>query len=255
MFWNNFLQLCENNNKKPTTVIVELKLSRGSVTHWKNGKIPSSYNLKKIADYFGVSVEDLMRSEGNPIDTKSETVPLDQANLRMVPLYESVAAGFGAYASEEIQDYMPAYFHNPADADSTICIKVKGDSMRPKIEDGDIIQVHKQESVDNGQIAVVMVDDTDGYVKIVHYDSTGVDLQSLNPHYAPLRFKGNDATRIRVVGLVTQVIKGINGRTVQTLRNNDAKKELLDSIDQMDAQQLKEFNQMFNEYMRSKEKK
>ena len=173
----------------------------------------------------------------------------------MVPLYESVAAGFGAYASEDIQDYMPAYFHNPADADSTICIKVKGDSMRPKIEDGDIIQVHKQESVDNGQIAVVMVDDTDGYVKIVHYDSTGVDLQSLNPHYAPLRFKGNDATRIRVVGLVTQVIKGINGRTVQTLRNNDAKKELLDSIDQMDAQQLKEFNQMFNEYMRSKEKK
>ena len=56
MFWKNFIQLCENNNKKPTAVIVELELSRGSVTHWKNGKIPSSYNLKKIADYSTIPV-------------------------------------------------------------------------------------------------------------------------------------------------------------------------------------------------------
>lgn len=252
MFWNNFVLLCNQKNTTPSAACLELGYSKTMATNWKKGSVPRDSTLLKIADYFGVSVAYL---KGEEELTSSETVPLDQANLRMVPLYESVAAGFGAYASEDIQDYMPAYFHNPADADSTICIKVKGDSMRPKIEDGDIIQVHKQESVDNGQIAVVMVDDTDGYVKIVHYDSTGVDLQSLNPHYAPLRFKGNDATRIRVVGLVTQVIKGINGRTVQTLRNNDAKKELLDSIDQMDAQQLKEFNQMFNEYMRSKEKK
>lgn len=252
MFWNIFVSLCHSNEMSPSAVCKKLGLSTTMVTKWKAGSVPRDTTLITIAEFFGVSVEYL---KGEEELTSSETVPLDQANLRMVPLYESVAAGFGAYASEDIQDYMPAYFHNPADADSTICIKVKGDSMRPKIEDGDIIQVHKQESVDNGQIAVVMVDDTDGYVKIVHYDSTGVDLQSLNPHYAPLRFKGNDATRIRVVGLVTQVIKGINGRTVQTLRNNDAKKELLDSIDQMDAQQLKEFNKMFNEYMRSKEKK
>lgn len=255
MFWENFYNLCENNGEKPLHVVKKLGIAAGSTTKWKNGAIPNGSNLAKIANYFGITVDELLNNDSPKFTPAAETQQLDQDNLRMVPLYESVAAGFGAYASEDIQDYMPAYFHNPADADSTICIKVKGDSMRPKIEDGDIIQVHKQESVDNGQIAVVMVDDTDGYVKIVHYDSTGVDLQSLNPHYAPLRFKGNDAARIRVVGLVTQVIKGINGRTVQTLRNNDAKKELLDSIDQMDAQQLKEFNQMFNEYMRSKEKK
>lgn len=254
MFWEKFLLLCKEKGESPTYVCKKLGYSSTMVTNWKRGSVPRDSTLLKIADYFGVPA-DYFKEEQQTATIASETQPLDRENLRMVPLYESVAAGFGAYASEDIQDYMPAYFHNPADADSTICIKVKGDSMRPKIEDGDIIQVHKQESVDNGQIAVVMVDDTDGYVKIVHYDSTGIDLQSLNPHYAPLRFKGNDAARIRVVGLVTQVIKGINGRTVQTLRNNDAKKELLDSIDQMDAQQLKEFNKMFNEYMRSKEKK
>lgn len=255
MFWKNFIQLCENNNKKPTAVIVELELSRGSVTHWKNGKIPSSNNLKKIADYFGVSVEYLMREEDQTPTIASETQPLDQSNLRMVPLYETVAAGFSAYASADIQDYMPIYFQNPADAEWTLCIKVKGDSMYPKIEDGDIIQVRKQEDVDNGSIAVVMVDEDEGLVKIVWKDEKGVTLQSINPQYAPMHFQGKEAERVRIVGIVTQIIKGVNGHRVNYISKDDGKKELMDKLDQMDAAELREFNKIFNEYMRSKEGK
>ena len=255
MFWKNFLKLCETINKKPTAVIIELNLSRGSVTHWKNGKIPSSANLQKIADYFGVSVEYLMKDDCAEHSAGPEIQPLDQSNLRMIPLFESVAAGFCAYASEDIQDYMPVYFHNPSEAEQTLCIKVRGDSMYPKIEDGDIIQVHKQEAVDNGAIAVVLLDGNDGLVKKVYYNATGIELQSINPTYPPMRFDGADATRIRVVGLVTQVIKGINGRKVNSIRMADSKKDLYDSIDKMNAKQLREFNQLFNEYMRSKEDK
>lgn len=252
MFWKNFIQLCENNNKKPTAVIVELELSRGSVTHWKNGKIPSSYNLKKIADYFGVSVEYLMREEDHAPTIASETQPLDRENLRMVPLYETVAAGFSAYASADVQDYMPVYFNNPAEYEWTLCIKVKGDSMYPKIEDGDIIQVRKQEDVDSGSIAVVMVDDDDGLVKIVWKDSDGIVLQSINPEYEPMHFQGKDAQRVRIVGIVTQIIKGVNGHRVNYISRDDGKKEIMDKLDQMDAQQLREFNRIFNEYMRGK---
>ena len=252
MFWNIFVSLCHSNEMSPSAVCKKLGLSTTMVTKWKAGSVPRDTTLITIAEFFGVSVEYL---KGEEESTESEIVPLDQSNLRMIPLYGSVAAGFGAYASEDIQDYMPIYFHNPAEAQDTLCIKVKGDSMYPKIEDGDIIQVHKQEDVDSGQIAVVMVDDTDGYVKIVWRDNTGVDLESLNPLYAPMHFQGKEAQRVRIVGIVTQVIKGINGRPVQTIGMSGAKKELFDTIDQMDAAQLKEFNKMFNDYMRSKEKK
>lgn len=251
MFWEKFLLLCKEKGESPTYVCKKLGYSSTMVTNWKRGSVPRDSTLLKIADYFGVPA-DYFKEEQQTATIASETQPLDRENLRMVPLYESVAAGFGAYASEDIQDYMPAYFHNPADADSTICIKVKGDSMSPKIEDGDIIQVRKQEDVDSGSIAVVMVDDDDGLVKIVWKEKDGVVLQSINPRYAPMHFMEGDAQRVRIVGIVTQIIKGVNGHKVNYISKDDGKKELMDKLDQMDAEQLREFNRLFNEYMKGK---
>lgn len=251
MFWKKFYDLCCENGKSPNKIAKEIGISSGAITKWKNGTEPQPLTLKKIADYFGVSVE-YFKGEPERVQAESETIALDHNNLRMVPLFETVSAGFGAYASEDIQDYMPVYFHNPSEAAHTICIKVRGNSMSPKIEDGDIIQVHKQESVDDGSIAVVLVDGDEGLVKKLQYRPDGVDLISMNPMYPPMRFDAAEASRVRVVGLVTQVIKGINGRKVGTLNTSSDKKELLDNIDKMDAEQLREFNKIYNEYMKGK---
>jgi repressor LexA len=252
MFWEKFYSLCLKNNVKPFTVVKSLGISQGSITKWKNGSIPSGATLAKLAEYFGVTVDELMNNDSTKFTPATETQPLDRENLRMVPLYETVAAGFSAYASTDVQDYMPVYLPNPAEYEWTLCIKVKGDSMYPKIEDGDIIQVRKQEDVDSGSIAVVMVDDDDGLVKIVWKKENGITLQSINPEYAPMHFDGEDAQRVRIVGIVTQIIKGVNGHRVNYISKDDGKKELMDKLDQMDAQQLREFNRIFNEYMRGK---
>jgi repressor LexA len=127
----------------------------------------------------------------------------------MIPLFESVSAGFGALAVDEIVDYIPAYIPDASEAAETICIKVHGDSMFPKIEDGDVIQVHKQESVDSGSIAVVLMDGEDGLVKKVIYGDTWIELHSVNPMYKTQRFNGRDVLRIRVVGLVQKIIKDV----------------------------------------------
>ncbi len=254
MFWNIFLKLCSDNDKKPTAVATELKISRGSVTSWKNGAKPLDVTLKKIADYFGVSVEYLKgEEESRGEEPKQHLVPLDQQNVYMVPLFESVSAGFGAYASNNVEDYMPVYFSNPTEANGTICIRVRGDSMYPKIENGDIIQVHKQDSVDPGAIAVVLVDGDDGLVKKVQYGPGWIELISINPMYQPMRFEGSETERVCVVGLVTQVIKCINGRKIDSIKASDNKKELLVNIGKMSADELKEFNAIYNEYMRSKQ--
>ena len=61
MFWENYLQLCNKVGKSANAVAAEIGFkSSGTVTGWKDGKIPYERNLKKIADYFGVTVDDLI---------------------------------------------------------------------------------------------------------------------------------------------------------------------------------------------------
>jgi repressor LexA len=127
----------------------------------------------------------------------------------MIPLYESVSAGFGAVAIDEVIDYVPLFIPNPIEARETLCIRVTGDSMYPKIENGDIIQVHKQDSVDSGSIAVVLLDNEDGLVKKVVYSDTWIELHSINPMYKTMRFNGPDVMRVRVLGKVNKVIKSL----------------------------------------------
>lgn len=210
MFWENFYFLCEKNNVKPLQVVKSLEIAHGNITNWKNGRVPSGKNLQKIADYFGVSVDYLL---GNEDQKKEEPLQklytLDQNGIHMVPLFEDVSAGFGVLAENNVVDYIPLYFKSPIEADNTICIRVRGDSMYPKIEDGDVIQVHKQTSVDSGSIAVVLLDGAAGLVKKVEYGPDWIVLHSINPMYQPMRFEGADILRVKVLGLVKKIIKEV----------------------------------------------
>ena len=126
-------------------------------------------------------------------------------HIRMVPVFESVSAGFGSYADDSIIGYAPFRIVSASEAAETIAIRVAGDSMYPKIEDGDLIQVHKQESVDSGSIAVMLLDGEEGLVKKVIYGPDWIELHSINPLYPVRRFEGEEVLRLRVVGLVKGV--------------------------------------------------
>ncbi|MCQ2434708.1 MAG: helix-turn-helix transcriptional regulator [Oscillospiraceae bacterium] len=60
MFWNRFFELCASVKLKPNRVASIIGVSSASVTKWKNGTIPNSDTLLKIADYFAVSVDYLL---------------------------------------------------------------------------------------------------------------------------------------------------------------------------------------------------
>lgn len=219
-FWDNFVSLCETVDKAPSVICAELGLSNAAATHWKQGAIPNSLSLKKIADYFGVEVRHLLsKAPAKVIDVEQPkrdllslfSSPYEYADsfIRLIPLFESVSAGFGAYADSRIVDYYPCHIINDSEARETLCIRVQGNSMSPKIEDGDIIQVRKQTSVDSGSIAVVLIGGEEGYVKKVNYGDNWIELISLNENYPPMRFEGEDVTKIQVVGIVKKVIKEI----------------------------------------------
>lgn len=128
--------------------------------------------------------------------------------VHMIPIFGSVAAGFGAYADSDILGYMPLVVENSYDVENTLIIKVEGESMYPTICDGDKIVVRKQDSVDNGRIAVVMIGD-EAVVKRIECDKNKLILHSINPMFSPRVIEGEALADCRIVGLVQQVIKAV----------------------------------------------
>lgn len=77
-FYENYVQLCNQINKSPSAVAIELKIGKPSVTRWKSGVKPRYATAMKVANYFGVTVEDLMgESKGEGI--KKGPIPKDEA--------------------------------------------------------------------------------------------------------------------------------------------------------------------------------
>ena len=78
MFWANFIRLCNSVGKTPNGVASELGIPSGSITAWKNGKDqgkrPRDVTLYKIAEYFGVTPEELLQDEKKkpPVETEGE---------------------------------------------------------------------------------------------------------------------------------------------------------------------------------------
>ncbi len=66
MFYDNFEKLCTKIEKNPSTVAEELGFTKSMASHWKGGMVPRVSSRKKIADYFGISVEELMGTKKEP---------------------------------------------------------------------------------------------------------------------------------------------------------------------------------------------
>lgn len=162
--------------------------------------------LRNICQILKISSDELLGTkQPQPADTLTV---LPQNKIHMIPVFGSVAAGFGAYASSDIIEYIPLYIENDSDVEDTICITVKGQSMYPKIEEGDRIVVRRQDSVDSGRIAVVMIGE-DAVVKRVEIERNRLTLISINPEYPPRVIEGKDLEDVRIVGLVQEVMKKV----------------------------------------------
>lgn len=103
----------------------------------------------------------------------TELLPITE-KVYSIPVFESVSAGFGSLANESVVDYETMPFRSAAEASETLFIRVKGDSMSPKIETGDLIQVRQQTSVDSGDIAVVMYEGEEPKIKSTPKTKSGV---------------------------------------------------------------------------------
>lgn len=184
-------------------------IGKSAMSQYMSGKFnPKQTRTYLIATALNVSIPWLMGADV-PMEDNAKTVihPLSNDNVFMRPLYDSVAAGLGVPAVNQIVSYIPTYINNVSEKDKYIWVRVEGDSMFPKIENGDKILIRLQDSVDSGQIGVVLIDGEEAVVKKINYGDNWIELESFNPYYPPRRFEGADVQQIRVVGLVREVSK------------------------------------------------
>jgi len=185
----------------------KLGINEGTISQYKSGSYePKQRRLQAIAEALNVSIPWLMGADV-PMEDNTETIPLPSDNIFMCPVFETVAAGFNKIAQAPPIEYFPTYISAPSEKDKYMWVLVRGDSMSPLIDDGSRVLVKMQESVDSGQIAVVLIDGDEGSVKRVNYGKGWIELLSVNPYYPPRRFEGADVERVRVVGLVKDVLK------------------------------------------------
>lgn len=180
-------------------------VSKSALQRYASGetkKIPVDA-IESIAAATGVTARYLMGW-----DDESNISAVISENIHMVPVFESVSAGFGADAQNRVIEFMPLFIESDTEAASTICVRVCGDSMHPKIEDGDIVQVLKQDTADTGDI-VVILDGDEAYVKRFIHSRTGVILESLNPAYPPMKYTKAESNELRIVGIVKRIIRDV----------------------------------------------
>lgn len=185
-----------------------LKISRSSIGMYETGKRePDLETLELFADFYNVDMNTLTGKQ--PIkeingEMPSNVSPIDMTHLKRIPILGRIAAGTPIYAEENIEGYTFTDLNGGAEY---FALRVRGDSMNAaRINDGDLVIIRRQDIVENGEIAAVMINDQDATLKRFSREGDIVTLmpQSMNPEYKPFIYNLKD-TPVKILGRVVKV--------------------------------------------------
>lgn len=171
-----------------TTKQTIYKYETGIVTN-----IPLS-RLEKVAAVLNTTPEYLM-GWGESVLDANNVFPIQ---VKKFTILGDIACGEPTLADEHVELYVSAGAGLHAD----FCLRAKGDSMTgARIYDGDIVFVRKQDSVEDGEIAAVLIDG-EATLKRVYYDREAnvISLFAENPQFKTMRFSGSQLDQIRILG-------------------------------------------------------
>jgi repressor LexA len=188
-----------------------LDVATRTLQRWEKGEqVPDSNYLMRLAKVLSVAPHWILTGEGTMQGERSPKIlPLPthrykKVDLISLPLLSSVPGGAPSlmFHPEYVEKYITVDSVNDS---SAFALEVKGNSMAPRIEDGDIIVVSPKLEPRSGDICVVRVSDEDT-VKRVKIDGPFVYLIPLNPDYEPMAVKKKDVTFMwRVIKVIKNV--------------------------------------------------
>ena len=174
----------------------KLGVSRSTVSMWEIGASqPDNDNLLQLAQILNISLDVLLGNDASSAEDASYVLPVQ---IKRVPLLGNIACGEPIFAEEEHGEYI--YTSDALDVD--FCLRAQGDSMiGARIYDGDIVFVRRQDMVDDGEIAAVLIV-YEATLKLVRYDKEAetLSLYPENPKYKTMHFSGEELEEIKILG-------------------------------------------------------
>lgn len=163
----------------------------GQISSWYNGRYrPNAEAMAKIAKALGVTVSYLLGKEDAPI------AKLTLPEFKEVPVIGKVAAGVPIEAQEDVIGTVMT-------EKNVFALRVKGDSMSPRIMDGDVVLVKQQDTASDGDIVIALIDG-EATCKVLKKNAYGVTLVPFNAAYAPFVYTGRQAEDLRILGKVVE---------------------------------------------------
>ncbi len=173
--------------------------SKQTIHRYENGVISNipADKVLKLAEALEVSPAELMGWDGEDFSSfnYSNVMPY---SVKRIPMLGSIACGAPIFAEEEHESFVSV--GDGIDAD--FCLRASGDSMMgARIFDGDIVFIRKQETVDNGEIAAVIINDEATLKRVYYYPTEDkIVLSPENPRYAPLVYIRDELDTIKILG-------------------------------------------------------
>lgn len=194
-------------------------ISASSIGMYEQGRrTPEVETLKKIANYFNVPTDYLIFSTENTIPSDLKQNPLyashfDITNLsnyigpvvenKKIPIIGSVKCGPNGLAFEYLEGYV---LIDDSFTGNIVAFRCKGNSMSGiGINEGDIAIVRQQEDVENGELAIVIVNGDEGTLKRVRKFDGGIALEAANPEYESRIFTGDSLETVKIMGKVLEI--------------------------------------------------
>lgn len=166
-----------------------LGVTRPTYTRYEAGeREPDKHTLNLLADFFDVSIDYLLGRTNSPQNV---------AGIQ-IPVLGEVQAGLPISAITDIIDYeeiTPAM----ASLGEHFALKVKGSSMEPKFSHGDVVIVRQQSDIDNGDIAIVLIDGESATIKKIQKSEDGIILIATNSNYEPIFYNNEQIEELPVI--------------------------------------------------------
>lgn len=192
--------LRENNKMTLEEVSKKLGIAKQTLYKYEIGIITNIPLLKieELAKIYNVSPSYITGWEDEKKDNLSQYDNIMPITTKKVPLLGQIACGKPIYANEDRESYIEAGTELKAD----FCLKATGDSMiNARIFDGDIVFIRKQPTVENGEIAAVIIDDSATLKRVFYHPETDIlELKAENPKYPVQTYTNEQLNEIKILG-------------------------------------------------------
>ena len=188
-----------DSGKRQSDLANETKIPISSISQYLSGYAkPRADRIYLMAKALGVSEAWLLGYDVPKEQKYGNVKGISPIKKKKLPMLGEIACGEPIYCNEDRESYVDV----GTDIDADFCLKCKGDSMTgARINDGDIVFIHAQDTVENGEIAAVVIED-EATLKRVYYfpDQNVVNLVAENPAYAPLVYTNEELNSIKILG-------------------------------------------------------